>query len=151
MGISFLLEGPRRYCLVDDGSEVAWIDEDAMEFRGFATRSEAERAADAGYARLLDWLRSNVNDPIYRPTRLHAVVDADGRSEWIGPDGRALTRLVRPEEDGEFTVALKLPLTLPTTVLARAASNVYDAMRRAGHTPTPSAWATTARAATLTR
>ena len=117
--------------LVEAGLHVGWLAGDKLRFIGFETLVDAECAGDAGYVALLQWLESRQRREHEDRPALHVALSPDGRSEWIGPNGRALARMLGPDGGDRFSIEFTLPERLHIAAAARAASHVYDAMRAA--------------------
>jgi hypothetical protein len=124
MTVSLLFSESSTYRLIHDGRDVGWLAGNSLVFTGFDSLDEADRAGDAGYLALLNWLDG-----------------ASATTEWSGQNGRALARVIRPAEDEGFVVEFTLPRSVHTVAAARAASRMFDAMRRALH----GAWPHTTR------
>jgi hypothetical protein len=140
--LSLLFGGSSRYRLVHDGRDVGWLAGDALAFTGFDSLAEAERAGDAGYVALLEWL-GRASDSVDEETmRIHVAVDENDLSEWIGPNGKALARIIRPADDDGFVIEFTLPRSVHTVAAAGAASRIFDAM----HTTMHGAWPHVTRA-----
>ena len=114
--------------LLESGLHVGWLAGDKLRFIGFETLVDAERAGDAGYVALLQWLASHQREVHESIPALHVALRQDGRSEWIGPNGRALARMLGPDEGDRFSIEFTLPERLHTAAAAHAASHVYDAI-----------------------
>lgn len=136
MTLSLVFGGSSTYRLADDGLDVGWLAGDSLVFTGFESISEAARAADAGYVALLDWLDKVSDTDDDENTRIHVGIDETDVSEWIGPNGKALARIIRPDEDKGFVVEFMLPRSVHTVAAARVASHMFDAM----HTRLHEAW-----------
>jgi hypothetical protein len=137
--LSLLFGGSSTYRVVHDGHDVGWLLRDSLVFTGFDSLAEAERAGDAGYVALLEWL-GRASDVVDEETlRIHVAIDENDMSEWIGPNGKALGRISRPAEDDGFVVEFTLPRSVHTIAAARAASRMFDAMRMAVHGAWPHA------------
>ena len=121
------------YRLVHDGLDVGWLAGDSLVFTGFGSLAEAKRAADVGYIALLEWLGSASHTAGEEKMAQHVAIGEDDLSEWIGPNGKALARIVRPAEDEGFVVELTLPRSVHTVAAARAASRMFDAMHTTVH------------------
>jgi hypothetical protein len=135
MTLSLLFGGSSMH-LVHDGLDVGWLAGDSLVFTGFDSLAEAERAGDAGYVALLEWLGSAGDGADDEKTRIHVAVGEDDLSEWIGPNGKALARVIRPADDESFIVEFTLPRSIHTVAAARVASRMFDAM----HTAMRGAW-----------
>jgi hypothetical protein len=133
MTVSLLFGGSSTYRLIHDGFDVGWLAGDSLVFTGFDSLAEAERAGDAGYVALLEWLSSTSDSADDERIRIHVAIDENDMSEWIGPDGKALARIVRPAEDVGFVVEFTLPRSVHTVAAARAASWMFDAMHTTAH------------------
>ena len=128
------------YRLVDDDRQVGTLAGDALVFTGFRSLADAERAGDAGYIALLAWLAEREERAADPHTMLHVAVNEDELSEWIGPNGRVLARIVRPGANERFEVEFTLPPHVPTAAAAGAASRIYDAIQRAAQGAPPMAY-----------
>lgn len=133
MSLALHFSGSSTYRLVDGDRDVGWLHGDALVFTGFHSLADAERAGDAGYVALLDWLARRQRGNPEEGTTLHVAVGEDALSEWIGPNGHMLARIVRPAEDEGFIVEFTLPRRLHAAALAKVARRVYDAMGTARH------------------
>ena len=133
MALSLLFTGSPRYRLMNGDRAVGWLTGDSLVFGGFSSLADAERAGDAGYIALLDWLQSRQRMARQQTTTLHVAVGEDHLSEWLGPNGHVLARIIRPVEDDSFVVEFTLPSHIPTVAAAEAASRIYDAMRACGY------------------
>ena len=133
MSLSLYFGGSSTYRLVDGDRDVGWLHGDSLVFAGFDSLADAERAGDAGYVALLDWLASRQRGNPEEGTTLHVAVGEDELSEWIGPNGHGLARIVRPAGDDSFTVEFTLPPHVHTAAVATAARRIYDVIRRASH------------------
>jgi hypothetical protein len=132
MELSLLFGGSATYQLQHDGVNVGYIEGDSLVFTGFASLAEAERAGDAGYIAMLDWLADRER-PAREGTRtLHVAVGEDSTSEWMGPNGTVLARLIRPADNAGFVIDFSLPPGLPTTLARQLASRIYHAMQPSG-------------------
>jgi hypothetical protein len=139
MTLSLLFGGPSMYRLVHGDVDVGWLGEDVLVFSGFDSLADAETAGDAGYIALLDWLASRSGRRGENQMALHVAVGEDDVSEWIGPNGKVLARIIRPAEDEGFVVEFTLPPRVHTTAAARAASRIFDAMHGRMHEAWPHA------------
>jgi len=136
MTLSLLFGGSSMYRLVHADTDVGWLAGDSLVFTGFASLAGAEHAGDAGYIALLEWLRSRGetgNDEM----ALHVALGEDEMSEWMGPNGKILARIVRPAEDQGFIVEFTLPPRVHTVAAARVASRIFDAMQTTMHDAWP--------------
>ena len=131
MALSLEFGGASGHRLVEAGLHIGWLAGDKLRFIGFETLVDAERAGDAGYVALLQWLASRRRGVPEDPPALHVALTQDGRSEWIGPNGRVLARMLGSDEGDGFSIEFTLPERLHTAAAADAASHVYDAMRAA--------------------
>jgi hypothetical protein len=136
MTLSLLFGGSSTYRLIHDGLDVGWLAGDALVFTGFDSLAEAERASDAGYVALLDWFGGAGDASDEERMRIHVAIDENDVSEWIGPNGKALARIIQPAEDEGFVVEFALPRSVHTVAAARVASRMFDAM----HATTRGAW-----------
>jgi hypothetical protein len=139
MTLSLLFGGSSMYRLVHADLDVGWLAGDSLVFTGFDSLAEAERAGDAGYIALLEWLASRSDATGEGEMALHVAIDEDDMSEWIGPSGKVLARVSRPAGDECFVIEFTLPPRLHTADAARAASRIFDAMQRTMHDAWPSA------------
>lgn len=130
MSLALYFGGSATYRLVDGDRDVGWLHEDSLVFAGFESLADAERAGDAGYVALLDWLASRRRSKRHEGTTLHVAVGQDELSEWIGPDGTVLARIIRPAEGDGFIVAFTLPPRIHTAAVAQAAQRIYEAISR---------------------
>ena len=130
MSLSLYFGGSFTYRLVDGDRDVGWLRGDSLVFAGFDSLADAERAGDAGYVALLDWLASRQRGNPDEGTTLHVAVGEDELSEWFGPNGHVLARIVRPGEDDGFVVEFTLPPGVHTAAVAKAARRIYDAIAR---------------------
>jgi hypothetical protein len=117
------------YRLVHADIDVGWLEEDSLVFTGFDSLAEAERAGDAGYIALLEWLASRSDTSGNEEIALHVAIGEDDMSEWIGPNGKVLGRIIRPADDEGFVVEFSLPPGVHTVGMARAASRIFGAMQ----------------------
>jgi hypothetical protein len=131
MTLSLLFGGSSMYRLVHAGGDVGWLAGDTIVFTGFDSLAEAERAGDAGYVALLEWLASRDQRMDEGELALHVAVGEDEMSEWMGPSGSVLARIIRPAEDEGFVIELTLPPRIHTAAAAHAASRIFDAMQTA--------------------
>ena len=99
MTLSLLFGGSSMYRLVQADIDVGWLAGDSLVFTGFDSLAGAERAGDAGYIALLEWLASRGETTGEDEMALHVAVGEDDMSEWIGPKGKVLARIIRPAED----------------------------------------------------
>jgi hypothetical protein len=129
MTLSLLFGGSSMYRLVHADLDVGWLAGDSLAFTGFDSLADAERAGDAGYLALLEWLASRSETSSEEKMALHVAIGEDDMSEWIGPNGKVLGRIIRPAEEESFVVEFTLPPRVPTVAAARAASRIFDAMR----------------------
>jgi hypothetical protein len=128
MALSLVFEAPSTYRLLDNGTDVGRLAENRLVFTGFATMHDAEHAGDAGYVALLHWLayrRGGVREDV---PSVHVAVSEDGTSEWIGPEGQSLVRVIHSRDPESFALELILPKDLYTAVAARAATHLYEAI-----------------------
>ena len=139
MTLSLLFSGSSTHRLVHDGLDVGWLVGDSLVFTGFDSLAEAERASDAGYVALLDWFGGAGDATDEERMRIHVAIDENDVSEWIGPNGKALARIIRPVEDEGFVVEFTLPRDVHTVAAARAASRMFDAMHSTLHAAWPRA------------
>ena len=128
MTLSLLFAGSSTYRLIHDRLDVGWLVGDTLVFTGFRSLAEAERAGDAGYIALLDWLDGTSDVADEEKMRIHVAIDENDMPEWIGPTGKALARIIRPAEDEGLVVEFKIPRTVYTVAAANAASRMFDAM-----------------------
>ena len=128
MSLALYFSGSCTYRLVDGDRDVGWVHGDSLTFAGFRSLADAERAGDAGYVALLDWLASRRRGNSDEGTTLHVAVGEDELSEWIGPNGHVLARIVRPAEEESFIVEFTLPSRLHAAAVAKAARRIYDAI-----------------------
>lgn len=135
MTLSLLFGGSTMYRLVHADLDVGWLAGDSVVFTGFASLAAAERAADAGYIALLEWLASRSNTPDEDEMAVHVAIGEDDISEWIGPNGEMLARIIQPDDGDGFAVAFTLPPRVHTVAAARAASRIFDAMQMILHDP----------------
>lgn len=133
MSLSLYFGGSSTYRLVDGDRDVGWLNGDSIVFAGFDSLADAELAGDAGYVALLDWLASRQRGNPDEGTTLHVAVGEDKLSEWIGPNGHVLARIIRPAGDDGFIVEFTLPPRVHTAAVANAARRIHDAIRRARH------------------
>jgi hypothetical protein len=131
MTLSLLFGGSSMYRLIHDRLDVGWLGGGALVFTGFDSLADAERASDAGYVALLDWFGGAGDATDEEKMRIHVAIDENDVSEWIGPNGNALARIIRPLEDEGFVIEFTLPRSLHTVAAARVASRMFDAMRTA--------------------
>ena len=129
MALSLLLGGSSMYRLVYGDLDVGWLSGDSLAFTGFESLAEAERAGDAGYIALLEWLARRSDPRGDNDVALHVAIGEDDMSEWIGPNGKVLARIIRPANDEGFVVEFTLPPRVHTVAAARAASRLFDAMQ----------------------
>jgi hypothetical protein len=128
MSLALYFGGSATYRLVDGNRDVGWVHEDSLVFDGFDSLADAERAGDAGYVALLDWLANRRRPNRHEGTTLHVAVGEDELSEWIGPGGNVLARIIRPTEGDRFIVEFTLPPRLHTAAAAQAAQRIYEAI-----------------------
>lgn len=133
MELSLLFGGSSMYQLQHNGVSVGYIDRDSLVFTAFTSLAEAERAGDAGYIAMLDWLADRQPRAREDTQTLHVAVGEDSTSEWIGPNGHVLARIIRPADDNGFLIDFTLPARLPTTLARQLASRIYHAMRTVRH------------------
>ena len=133
MTLSLLFGGSSTHRLVHDGRDVGWLVGDALAFTGFDSLAAAERAGDAGYVALLEWLGGASASVDEETMRIHVAINENDMSEWIGPNGKALARIIRPAEDEGFVIEFMLPRSVHTVAAARAASRMFDAMQASMH------------------
>jgi hypothetical protein len=131
MSLALYFGGSATYRLVDGDRDVGWLHEDSLVFAGFDSLADAERAGDAGYVALLDWLASRRRSNRNEGTTLHVAVGQDELSEWIGPNGNVLARIIRPAEGDRFIVEFTLPARIHTAAVAQAAQRIYEAIHGA--------------------
>jgi hypothetical protein len=136
MTVSLLFGGSSTYRVIHDGFDVGWLAGDSLVFTGFDSLAAAERAGDAAYVALLEWLSSASDSGDEENIGIHVAIDENDMSEWIGPNGKAIARIIRPAEDEGFVIKLTLPRSVYTVAAARAASRMFDAM----HTTMRGAW-----------
>ena len=139
MTLSLLFGGSSMYRLMYADLDVGWLAGDSLVFSGFDSLGEAERAGDAGYIALLEWLASCRGKNAGEEMALHVAIGEDDMSEWIGPNGKVLARRVRPAEEEGFVVEFTLPPRVHTVAAARAASRIFDAMQTTMHDTWPHA------------
>ena len=137
MTLSLLFGGSSMYRLVHADIDVGWLAGDSLVFTGFDSLAEAERAGDAGYIALLEWLASRSDTTGEEEMALHVAIGEDDMSEWIGPSGKVLARIIRPAEDNGFVIEFTLPPRVHTIAAARAASRIFDAMQTTMHDAWP--------------
>jgi hypothetical protein len=128
MALSLVFEGPATYRLVDNGADVGCLAENLLVFTGFPTMHDAELAADAGYVALLHWLAHRRGDVREDAPALNVVLSEDGTSEWIGPEGTSVARVIRSPDSRHFELEFLLPKGLYTAVAAYAATHLYEAI-----------------------
>jgi hypothetical protein len=136
MTLSLLFGGSSMYRFVHADLDVGWLAGDSLVFTGFHSLAEAERAGDAGYIALLEWLASR-SDTTGEEMALHVAIGEDDMSEWIGPSGKVLARIFRPAEDNGFVIEFTLPPRVHTVAAARAASRIFEAMQTTMHDAWP--------------
>jgi hypothetical protein len=136
MTVSLLFGGSSTYRVIHDGFDVGWLAGDSLVFTGFDSLAAAERAGDAAYVALLEWLSSASDSGDEENIGIHVAIDENDMSEWIGPNGKAIARIIRPAEDEGFVIKFTLPRSVYTVAAARAASRMFDAM----HTTMRGAW-----------
>jgi hypothetical protein len=129
MELSLLFGGSAMYQLQYHGVNVGYLDGDALVFTGFTSLDEAERAGDAGYLAMLEWLASRDRAGAEDTPTLHVALGEDSTSEWMGPNGHVLARIIRPAENDGFVIEFTLPNRLPTTLARQLASRIYHAMQ----------------------
>jgi hypothetical protein len=137
MTLSLLFGGSSKYRLVHADLDVGWLAGDSLVFTGFDSLAQAERAGDAGYIALLEWLASRGHTTGENEMALHVAIGEDNMSEWIGPNGKVLARIFRPAEDEGFVVEFTLPPRVHTVAAARAASRIFEAMQTTMHDAWP--------------
>lgn len=135
MALSLLFVGTSRYQLVHDDRVVGYLEGDSLVFTGFESLMDAEHAGDAGYVALLEWLAGPEYGRRDEPLEIHVAVGEDHSSEWIGPNGRVLARIIRPDADEHYLIEFRLPPELPVTLMHRAASRIAEAMLAARRAP----------------
>jgi hypothetical protein len=128
MARSLEYQGASTYRLLDNGMDVGRLVGNTLVVSGFANINEAERAADAGYAALLRLLAYHRGTVMHRPPGVHVAVSEDGASEWIGPMGEPLARIVDPGNHESISVEFTLLRDPYTTVATSAAMHVYHAV-----------------------
>lgn len=139
MELSLVFGGSATYELQHDGVSVGYLEGDSLVFTGFRSLADAERAGDAGYIATVGWFANRQRSaPDDTPT-LHVAVGEDSMSEWIGPNGQALARIIRRAEDDGFLIDFRLPPRLPTTLVRRLASRIYHAMQATSRQSAPNA------------
>jgi hypothetical protein len=131
MELSLLFGGSSLYQLQHNGISVGYIEGDSLVLTGFQSLAEAESAGDAGYIAMLDWLAERERPGREGTRTLHVAVGEDSTSEWIGPNGHVLARIIRPAENDGFVIDFTLPPRLPTTLVRQLASRIYGAMQAA--------------------
>jgi hypothetical protein len=129
MELSLQFGGSAMYQLQYGGVNIGYLDADALVFTGFTSLEEAERAGDAGYLAMLDWLANRNEVGADGTQTLHVALGEDSTSEWMGPNGHVLARIIRPADDDAFVIEFTLPERLPTTSARQLASRIYHAMR----------------------
>jgi len=139
MTLSLLFGGSTMYRLVHADLDVGWLAGDSLVFTGFDSLAEAERAGDAGYIALLEWLASRSDATGEEAMALHVAIGEDDMSEWIGPSGEVLARTIRPAGDDGFVIEFTLPPRIHTVAAAGAASRIFDAMQTTVHDAWPPA------------
>jgi len=127
--LALLFGGSAMYRLVHADLDVGWLAGDSIVFTGFASLAAAERAGDAGYIALLEWLASRSNMSGEDEMAVHVAIGEDDMSEWIGPNGEMLARVIQPDKREGFAVEFMLPPRVHTVAAARAASRIFDAMQ----------------------
>jgi hypothetical protein len=127
------------YRLVDGARDVGTLAGERLVFTGFSSLLDAERAGDAGYVALLAWLAERAECREAGERTLHVAVNEDALSEWIGPDGRVMARILRAGTGASerFEVEFTLPADVHTGDAARLATRIYDAMERRAADDTP--------------
>ena len=118
------------YRLVDGARHVGTLAGERLVFTGFPSLLDAERAGDAGYVAFLAWLAEREACSEAGESALHVAVNEDALSEWIGPDGRVMARIIRAGTgtDERFEVEFTLPADVHTGDAARLATRIYEAM-----------------------
>jgi hypothetical protein len=139
MTLSLLFGGSSMYRLVHADLDVGCLAGDSLVFTGFDSLAEAERAGDAGYIALLEWLGSRSGTSGEEEMALHVAIGEDDMSEWLGPNGKVLGRIIRPADEEGFVVEFTLPPRVHTVAAARAASRIFDAIRMTMHHAWPRA------------
>jgi hypothetical protein len=137
MELSLLFGGSSMYQLQYHGVHVGYLTADTLVFTGFTSLDQAERAGDAGYLAMLDWLSSRDQASAGDTPTLHVALAEDRTSEWMGQDGHVLARIIRPTHDAGFLIEFTLPDRLPTTLARQLASRIYRAMRTGPRGSTP--------------
>ena len=133
MKVSLLFAGSSTYRLIHNGFDVGWLAGDSLVFTGFDSLAEAECAADAAYVALLESMGSASDSADEEKVRIHVAIDENDMSEWIGPNGKGIARIIRPADVEGFVVEFTLPRSVHTVAAPRAASRMFDAMRTAMH------------------
>jgi hypothetical protein len=128
MALSLVFEGPSTYALVDNGVDVGCLTQNLLVFTGFPTMHDAEHAADAGYVALLHWLAYRRGGVREDAPALNVALSEDGTSEWIGPEGDSLVRVIRSPDSRRFALEFLLPKGLYTAMAAHAATHVHEAI-----------------------
>jgi hypothetical protein len=139
MALTLLFDGSSTYRLVYRELDVGWLVGDSLVFTGFGSVAEADRAGDAGYIALRAWLDRAGETAGEEKMTPRVAIDKDDMSEWIGPNGKALARIIRPAEDDGFVVEFTLPRSVHTVAAARAASRMFAAMQTTMHGAWPHA------------
>lgn len=129
MTLSLLFGGSAMHRLVHADLDVGWLAGDSLVFTGFASLAAAERAGDAGYIALLEWLANRSNMSGEDEMAVHVAIGEDDKSEWIGPTGELLARIIQPDDGEGFAVEFTLPSSVHTVAAVRAASRIFDAMQ----------------------
>jgi hypothetical protein len=133
MAWSLEFERESTYRLLDNGMDVGRLVGNTLVVSGFANTDEAERAADAGYAALLRLLAYHRGTTVHRSPAVHVAVNEDGTSEWIGPMGESLARILDPGNHESISVEFTLLRDPYTTVATSAAMHVYQSVMEARH------------------
>lgn len=131
MARSLEFERASTYRLLDNGMDVGRLVGNTLVVSGFANVDQAERAADAGYAALLQLLAYHRGTTVNQPMPVHIAVSENGTSEWIGPTGESLVRIIDPGNHESISVEFTLLRDPHTTVATSAAMHVYQAMMEA--------------------
>jgi hypothetical protein len=139
MTLSLLFGGSSMYRLVHADLDVGWLVGDSLVFTGFDSLADAERAGDAGYLAVLEWLASRSDTNGEQEMALHVAIGEDDMSEWIGPNGKVLGRIIRPADEEGFVVEFTLPPRVHTVAAARVASRIFDAIQITMHDAWPDA------------
>lgn len=132
MSLSFFDRGEGHFAMMSGDTELGWIANRAIGFRGFENRSAAQRAAAVAYEALTGWLARQRRIDSAPRTHQALRVRRDGAAEELTLGGVPIGRLLPHDNEARASGGYDFELLLPPRMGASisAAQVMYHALER---------------------